>query len=160
MGITYPFIPKSNEKLEPGQFWPIRLSTGRYACGIVLEIPRGEQRHSTKMFYAGLLDWAGDSKPTVLSLQACPLHLLNQGHAHLKTILHSDAAIEGKIDLISNHLETEPRVDSHEYSEFSKVLKGYQVIRKATRQDHEKLRAWSTWGYAFINCLAERFLSK
>ena len=35
----YPFVPKSNRWLEPGQFWGVPLRSGRHACGRVLLSP-------------------------------------------------------------------------------------------------------------------------
>lgn len=64
MDIAYPFVPKSNARLKPGHFWPIKLSNSKYACGIVLDVPKEKGLYTTRMFYAGLLDWIGDSKPT------------------------------------------------------------------------------------------------
>ena len=34
----YPFEPKSNAHLLPGQFWGVPLSDGRWACGRVLAV--------------------------------------------------------------------------------------------------------------------------
>src|SRR6266700_932410 len=34
----YPFEPKSNTHLLPGQFWGVPLSDGRWACGRVLAV--------------------------------------------------------------------------------------------------------------------------
>ena len=34
----YPFEPKSNAHLMPGQFWGVPLSDGRWACGRVLAV--------------------------------------------------------------------------------------------------------------------------
>jgi hypothetical protein len=32
----YPFVPRTNATLVPGQFWSIPLTDGRFACGRVL----------------------------------------------------------------------------------------------------------------------------
>ena len=34
----YPFEPRSNVHLRPGQFWGVPLSDGRWACGRVLAV--------------------------------------------------------------------------------------------------------------------------
>ena len=158
MEVAYPFIPKSNARLKPGHFWPIKLSNEKYACGIILDVPKERGLYKTKVFYAGLLDWVGSSKPTVESLEASPLTTLDQGHVHIKTILAFNEAIEGYIDLAKTNLQIELVVDCMYYAPSSKVLKGYEVVRKATMQDHENLKNTSAWGYAVINISADRLL--
>jgi hypothetical protein len=37
---AYPFEPRSNSYLVPGQFWKVALRDGRYGCGRVLQGPR------------------------------------------------------------------------------------------------------------------------
>ncbi|MDA2670396.1 Imm26 family immunity protein [Bacillus cereus group sp. MYBK104-1] len=37
MCINYPFKPKSNCYLVPGQFWTIPLDNSKFACGRVIE---------------------------------------------------------------------------------------------------------------------------
>jgi len=160
MDIAYPFVPKSNARLRPGHFWPIKLSNSKYACGIVLDVPKEKGLYTTRMFYAGLLDWIGDSKPTANSLESSPLTILRQGHAHIKTILFCNEAIEGYIDPVKNNLEIELVVDALYYSTATKVLKGFEVVRKATMQDHENLRNKSAWGYAVINNSANHLLGE
>ncbi len=157
MDISYPFIPKSNAKLKPGHFWPVKLSNGKYACGVVLAVPQGGT-YSTRHFYVGLLDWVGDSKPTVDSLDSSRLKLLREGNVHIKTISIHNEAIEGCIDLVKNDLEIELVVECQVYDQYSNVLRGYEVVRKATRQDHETLQTKSTWGYDIITLYANKLL--
>ncbi|EKO87041.1 hypothetical protein LEP1GSC020_0876 [Leptospira interrogans serovar Grippotyphosa str. 2006006986] len=47
--VKYPFVPKSNRSLIPGQFWAIPLNNGKFACGRVIAVHPFE----TKMFLAG-----------------------------------------------------------------------------------------------------------
>ncbi|MDP2630376.1 MAG: hypothetical protein Q8P56_03125, partial [Candidatus Uhrbacteria bacterium] len=63
--ITYPFRPKTNKNLIPGQFWGVPLKNGRFACGRVLQIPKkGSGLGERILFLAGLMDWIGDEPPT------------------------------------------------------------------------------------------------
>ena len=156
--ITYPFVPKSNSRLQPGHFWGIKLSNGKYACGIVLDVPRTKGAYNTRNFYAGLLDWVGDSKPTALTLETALLKTLIQGEAHIKVISEYNEAIEGQIDLVKNNLEIALVVNSLYYSVYSQVLRGYEVVRKAEEEDHTSLKNHSTFGYAVINNTANRLL--
>jgi hypothetical protein len=93
----YPFIPKSNAYLEPGQFRAIPLSDGRFACGRVLAIDREPEYGRRTMFVAGLLDWVGEEPSTAESLASAPQ--LDAGHAHIETIRSGDGTILGQRDL-------------------------------------------------------------
>jgi hypothetical protein len=154
----YPFIPKSNLKLEAGQFWPIKLSNRKYAIGVVLDFP--DKKVNTKHFYAGLLNWVGDNIPSQMELEQMKLKLADQGKAHIKTITFDGQKIEGKIDLDAVNIRPVFEVSCFGYSENTLLLQGYQVVRKATPEDHKIYSTQGGWGYDYINKLAERLLSK
>lgn len=158
--FKYPFTPKSNAYLKPGQFWPIQLLNGHFGCGIVLDVPHNQLNNNKRMVHVGLLNWTNSSRPTVQELESIPLTILDHGQAHIKTISTQDEEISGIINLDKNNLIIEPVVDSRQYSPSSQVLIGYQVLRKATIQDHENLKTKSTWGYSFIVNLANKLLIK
>ena len=160
MDIVFPFIPKSNSKLKPGHFWPIQLSNGKYACGIVLDVPLDKNGYNTRNIYAGLLSWTNSSKPTVQDLESSSLKIIDQGHAHIKTITIQSESIVGLIDLRKNNLEINMVVDSQTYSINSIVLKGFEIIRKATIRDHTDLKTKSSWGYSVIIISANRLLGQ
>jgi hypothetical protein len=156
MDNLFPLVPKSNSKLLPGYFWPIKLSNGHYACGVVLEIPLKAMKLS-RTFYAGLLNWTGEQKPTKEKLETFKLKIIKQGIAHIKTITSRNESIEGHIDLGMLNIEVLPVVDCGAYSHNSYVMKGFSVLRKATPEDHQMLKTQSTWGYNVINIEADRF---
>jgi hypothetical protein len=60
---TYPFAPKSNRYLAPGQFWALPLSDGRFAAGRVMVVPAFGPTDHTGLV-VGLMDWVGASTPT------------------------------------------------------------------------------------------------
>jgi hypothetical protein len=66
----YPFTPKSNRYLRPGHFWPIPLSTGRYAAGRVTAVPAFGPKDRVGVVVA-LLDWSGDAPPAGQDLAGC-----------------------------------------------------------------------------------------
>jgi hypothetical protein len=68
--ISYPFTPKSNARLEPGQFWSIPLSRRRFACERVLAVGSGTTSGGRSRFLAGLLDWVGAGPASVDSIAA------------------------------------------------------------------------------------------
>jgi len=85
--MDYPFEPKSNAYLEPGQFWGIPLSDGRFACGRILAVPREPDPFfpvNSRTFLAGLLDWVSREPPTSATIAGA--RLFKQGFAHVLTI--------------------------------------------------------------------------
>jgi len=59
----YPFEPKSNTHLLPGQFWGVPLSDGRWACGRVLAVKTQPDAYfpgNSRTFLAALMYWQGD----------------------------------------------------------------------------------------------------
>jgi hypothetical protein len=156
MDIRFPFTPKSNSKLLPGFFWPIKLSNGNYACGIILDVPEDKKLYGTKSIYVGLLDWTSKIKPTGQSLELNRLKLVGQGHVNIKTIINQGEAIEGYIDIEKNNLKIELNVSNSHYSPDSHILKGFNIIRHSTKEDHKKLKNKSTWGYSVIVNMANK----
>ena len=80
----YPFVPKSNAHLTPGQLWSIPLSDGRFACGLVLAIDRGASYGAKTQFVGGLVDWVGDAPPTAEAIHG--RRVLEAGKAHVRVI--------------------------------------------------------------------------
>jgi hypothetical protein len=123
----YPLIPKSTAKMEAGQFWPIHLKNGQYACGVVVAIVNKENgKRDSRTFLAGLLDWSGTSAPDNQEIYG--RKLLEKGFAHIKTITNINSCIIGKI---------EPKWN------YPKIMKQADNIR--------------SWGYNVINLLSEKY---
>ncbi len=98
----YPFVPKTNANLEPGQFWAVPLSDGRFACGRVLSVDRDRPYGARTMFVAGLLDWLGDKPPTADSIAGA--RLLEVGNAHVRLIQQDGGTILGRRPLYADEL--------------------------------------------------------
>jgi hypothetical protein len=90
----YPFVPKTNANLAPGQFWSIPLSDGRFACGRVLAIDRGATYGARTAFVGGLLDWVGTERPSSDSIAGKAV--LEVGTAHVRVIAESGGAVLGE----------------------------------------------------------------
>jgi hypothetical protein len=151
----YPFVPKSNRWLEPGQYWAVPLSDGRFACGRVLDVPREPDLHvpvSRVLFLAGLLDWVGPTPPTSRAIAGAGL--LAQGFAHIKAITTTGAAVLGRCDLEADGIVAAPW-RSHEGGGTVWVYEGARRVRPATAADRD-LPVMGTWGYSVITVLAER----
>jgi hypothetical protein len=156
----YPFEPKSNTWLEPGQFWGVPLSNGRYACGRVLAVPDEREpdpmlwgKPDSTMFFAALVDWVGDEPPTADGIAGASL--LEQGNAHVKTIRrngqfllgHRDLALDGIVGL---------RTVTHRAGGVVYLYEGARRLRPATREEAASLPVMSTWGFKVITVIAEK----
>ena len=150
----YPFAPKSNAHLRAGQFWAVPLSDGRFACGRVLDVQKSGDvpvPANSRMFLAGLLNWAGSQPPTDESI--ADARLIEQGFAHIKTILTTGGEVLGRRDLDADGI-VPAAWRSHEAGGTVWVYEGARRLRPATAADRG-LPIMSTWGYSVISVLAE-----
>jgi len=100
---TFPFIPKSNAQLEPGQFWSIPLSDGRFGCGRVLRIDRDRSYGARILFVGAVLDWVGDAPPTAEAIAGRPI--LGVGVMHVRGISYGGGAVIGERPLGADGIE-------------------------------------------------------
>ena len=103
MPPAYPFVPKSTAQLEPGQYWSIPLSDGRFGCGRVLRIDRDRAYGARILFVGGLLDWVGDAPPTAEAIAGQPL--LGTGVMHVRAIAHGGGQVLGHRPLDADGIE-------------------------------------------------------
>ena len=155
----YPFEPKSNTWLEPGQFWGVPLSDGRYACGRVLALPDETDDlmswgRSSKAFFAGLMGWCGEEPPAGEAIAGATL--LEQGQAHIKTIRENGRFILGQRDLGLDNIVGLREV-SHRGGGTVYLYEGARRLRPATREEAATLNVLSTWGFKVISVAAERY---
>lgn len=148
--IVYPFEPKSNASILPGQFWGIPLKSNAYACGRVLEVgPK-----TGRQIVVGLMDWVGAVPPTSEAIAGCKV--IEHGGAHIKTIKETGGAILGCRDLkldsitVPLSLDESPRNGCH-------LRQGFEIIGLANENQLNELQVFSTWGYRVIYLLAEKF---
>jgi hypothetical protein len=93
IGATrYPFVPKSNRLLTPGQFWAIRLSTGRFGAGRVTVVPAFGPKDRVG-FCAAVLDWSGDHEPSAADIAG--RRALLQGKTRFDAITKNGSEIIG-----------------------------------------------------------------
>ena len=90
--IRYPFVPKSNKFLRPGQFWSIRLSNGTFAAGRVMAVPAFGPKDRTGVVVA-LMDWSGDHEPTANDLAG--RGVLDQAKTRFEAISKNGAQVLG-----------------------------------------------------------------
>ena len=155
--IHYPFEPKSNAYLIPGQFWGVPLSDGRFACGRVLDVPREPDDFipvSSRIFLAGLQRWVGDAPPT--SEDIAGADLLAQGFAHIKAIRENGGSVLGIRPLELDSVVPR-RWRSHVAGGTVWVYEGANRLGPATASD-ASLPVITTWGFKVITVIAEHVL--
>lgn len=155
--MEYPLKPKTNKDLVPGQFWATPLSSGKYACGRVIQLPSKKGIGSRTTFLAGLMDWQGSLPPVAKDLIGC--QTLYQGAVAIITI--HKTGLEGKI---SGYRPLELDGIGPDYfrsQQFGGMLmKGLNELRPIKKDEEGKYEVYSTWGYAVIKDLAESYFVK
>lgn len=152
----YPFEPKSNAYLRPGQFWGLPLSDGRWACGRVLGLPTEGDPYfpgGTRAFLAGLMDWIGNVEPDADSIGGHAV--VAQGWAHVKTIRLNGGCILGERPLEADAIRGLREV-THRGGGTVMLYEGATPLRPATRQEAVSMPVCSTWGLRVVSVLAER----
>jgi immunity protein 26 of polymorphic toxin system len=99
----YPFTPRSNAQLDPGQFWSIPLADGRFGCGRVLRLDRDRAYGARILFVGALLDWVGESSPTAEAIAGRPL--LGIGVMHVRAISYGGGLVVGERPLEADGIE-------------------------------------------------------
>lgn len=146
---SYPFVPKSTTKLRPGDFWPVPLSDGSYASGLVLQKAPSGTPGARVSFCGALLDWNGRSQPDASHLTGAAL--LAQGYMHVLAITNFGSVL-GNLGPAARPV---PQLwhDGCRY-----VLRGYDVVRRWGRDDKGKIPALEYWGWDIIQQKAEELL--
>jgi Immunity protein 26 len=151
---TYPFTPKSNRFLEPGQFWQIPLSDGRYACGRILQI----HPNATKALWGGLLDWVSSELSTPESIAGAKV--VAEGSMHIKAIVANGGQILGYRPLKLDRLAPGEFRSCHMRGGCM-LQCGYDKLRRIKDAEFKRLKVASTWGYLGIKLRAEeRFVKR
>ncbi|MDB5265361.1 MAG: hypothetical protein JWM39_74 [Parcubacteria group bacterium] len=112
---TYPFVPKSNAHLTPGDFWAIPLQDGSFACGRVLEIPESGDPGAKVSFHGALMDWHGNEPPTGDSIAGSKI--LEHANMHVLAITKIGGEVLGNRPLEKDNIIVEPTqaADSYNY---------------------------------------------
>ncbi len=144
--MKYPFLPKSNLRLELGEYFNLPLSNGYNAFFVVLDIPVKKDRIS---IFIGMLDQmaSGEKLDPNKEYTKC----LWQSSVHIKTIKECGGLIQGKIKPIV----PEEELDSGG-GQYCRVMRGYTAVRKATKKDIAKLKIQTTSGYNVARIVAEK----
>ena len=104
---SYPFTPKSNRYLRPGDYWAVPLADGRYACGRVMAVPAFGPR-DRKGIVVGLMDWVGAAPPTSDAIAGCVV--VAEAKARFEAIVNTGGAVLGNRPLaVDGIVSTYPR---------------------------------------------------
>ena len=144
----FPFSPKSNVKLCPGDFWALPLQDGSYACGLVLQLPPAGVSGAKVSFLGGLLNWHSADKPTLENITGSKL--IEQGVMHVLAIQQGGGMILGNIALEANAIEPLECIRGNV------IQKGYTSVRPWQREDNDYLPLFSYWGYDVISLIAHK----
>ena len=156
----YPFEPRSNGYLRPGQFWGVPLSDGRWACGRVLAVKTESDSYfpgNSRTFLAALMHWDSDEPPTAAGIAG--RQVLAQGWAHVRSIQRNGRVILGCRDLELDGIRGLREV-THRGGGTVMLYEGATPLRSATRDEAANLPVFSTWGLNLISVLAERLFVK
>lgn len=149
---TFPFVPKSSHKLEPGDFWSIPLERDGFGCGRVLELMPEGMPGARVGFLGALLDWRGEVPPFAASIAGA--RALEQGVMHILGITETGGSVLGNRPLSLDALE--PWV----FSNGNVVQRGFTPVRPWRREDAQALPSLSWWGYDVIQILANKHLGQ
>lgn len=149
---AYPFVPKTNAFLIPGQFWAIPLSDGRFACGRVLDLPPRDLRYGARTaVYVGLSTWCGDEPPTADAIAGAKI--FEHGSSYLKTIRETGGKILGWRSLAADRITIGLMLTDGTLR--PKVKRGFEEFGFATRSQLRRLEIGGGWGFKVIEVLAE-----
>ncbi len=152
--MNYPFVPKSNKKLKKGDYWIMKLSDESYSVGIVIDIPPSDLK-LTREIIVGILKWNERYIPVLNDLMNA--EILEQGHAHIKTINYTGDEIVGIIDLIKYNITPLLMIGSYGANGTkSYLMKGYGIVREFKKGDRDKFEMSSYWSYDYIKEIAEK----
>ena len=157
---AYPFEPKSNAHLVPGQFWGVPLSDERWACGRVLAVKTEADEYfpgNNRTFLAALMDWEGHEPPSAGDISGHKV--IAQGWAHVRTIQTNGRLILGHRELSLDGI-TGLRQLTHRSGGTVMIYEGGTPLRPATREEAATMPVFSGWGPSFISALAERVFVK
>jgi len=150
----YPFTPRSNRHLIPGQFWPLPLSDGRFACGRVLQLPPASEHPDRRSFLGGLMDWVGNAPPRSADLAGG--HIMEQGVMHIRVFTHQGSQVIGHRPLEVDNLAPARWLSAAADSPSCILMEGLTPIRPATAEERRFLPTYSSWGFRVVYIAAER----
>ncbi|MEP5837470.1 MAG: Imm26 family immunity protein [Marinobacter sp.] len=131
MSIDYPYIPKSTSHIEQGQYWAVPLEGGGYGCGVVLAKISNQGKTDTRLFLAGVLNWFGESHPTIESISNSSV--IEHGAAHIKSVTETGGQIIGsgfEVSSVTPVVENNDSISTWGYNFITKLAGKYATVNK------------------------------
>jgi hypothetical protein len=131
MSIEFPLKPKSTSHIEQGQFWAVPFENGGFACGVVLAKVSNQGKTDTRIFLAGLLDWFGNSQPTIKEIECA--QVVETGFAHIKSITEGGGEIIGagyQVLSTPREIENTDSFSTWGYNFISKLASKHATVNK------------------------------
>jgi hypothetical protein len=101
------------------------------------------------------MNWMGNTPPTSEAIAGH--RVIEQGNTHLKAIWETGGELLGWRSLDEDSIAPGLFL-SHSGGPGVKLMKGYEILRPATRAEIASVPVLSTWGYNVIRILAEKHL--
>lgn len=136
--LTYPYVPKTTAKVQPGDFWEIRLADGRYGAGRVLQIV------DRVTILGAILHWSNDAPPTMNTIAGASVAFAGKMHLRL-TLEDCGNGICGNRPLEADSIEI-PMFRSHAEGPGQRLLHGTIDVGPVP-DDAKHLPVISTWGF-------------
>jgi hypothetical protein len=132
------------------------LSNGRYSAAIVIRVGADPDDawsiHASRVFTAGLLQWAGPSQPIAGALVGT--ELVDWGQMHVGAIARHDEKIVGAWEGVESLAPI--RKVSHRAGGRVGLLSNGAFEREATAEEARSLPVMGTWGLDYLWRVAER----
>jgi hypothetical protein len=142
----HPLIPKSNASLRSGDYWPVELVDGTFACGVVLQLPPEGRPGSRIHFFGGLIDWHGTKLPDPSELLS--RSILRQGVMRFQSISEGQIGVLGNLDPLPDSWTPTSSINGNV------IQRGYDVVRSYRTSDLNRLPTFSWWGIDYLWCAA------
>lgn len=104
------------------------------------------------MLLIGLMNWIGNALPRDRDLHG--LKTVQQAQINLRSILETGGSILGHRPLEADQIEPDLFL-SEAPGQNCLMMKGYEILRKATLEEQATLQGFPTWGYLIIQHRAQ-----
>lgn len=152
----FPFSPKSAASLKLGDFWPIKLDDGRYACGRVIGWWPKDYKGHKKGFLGGLLNWCSDSEPTFESIAKATVII--QGGTDTNSLAAIGSQIVGNRPLELDNINAEIFIEYPD-NKTAYIYHGLEPIRPAKGSEIEKYQTVNIFGRLYLQARANHEFS-
>lgn len=133
--------------LELGDFWPIQLDNGRYACGRVIGWWPKNYKGSRKGFLGGLLNWSSDNEPTAESIAGASV--IVQGGTDTNSLAATGSFILGNRPLELDSIEPQLFIEYPD-NKTPYIYRGLEPIRPAQKEELDKYERVNIFGRLYL----------